>query len=80
MADFYCKKVCGDAESGETIEDWNEARKMCVELNFTEKQTNEILFPEQCKNQCIDCACTVGEQRIKTQKLIERLSSNSEKI
>ena len=77
MADFYCKKVCGDPD--ETIADWNEARVMCINLNLTEKETNLILFPEACKNQCVDCACTVGEQRIKTQKLIERLSSNPEK-
>ncbi len=73
FTEFYCQKVCGVIDS--TIEEWNEAFRYCNEAGLSEEESNKILMPEYypCEKQCEDCACIVGEQRIKTQELIKKL-------
>lgn len=63
---MYCQKVVGDANF--SIDEWNKQFKLCNELG--------IPFPKEdntpCKNQCFECASIVGQQRLKTQQLIEK--------
>ena len=65
---FYCQKVCGDTEF--SIDEWNKAFGMCVNMGLSEYEMSKIMEGEPCKSQCVDCACIVGRRRIKTQKLI----------
>jgi hypothetical protein len=48
--------------------------KMCIDMGLSENEMNKVLEGEQCKTQCVACACIVGEQRMKTQKLIEKIN------
>ena len=70
---FYCQQKCGDTEF--SIDEWNKAFKMCIDMGLSEKEMNKILEGEPCKRQCIACACIVGEQKMKTQKLIEKMNA-----
>jgi hypothetical protein len=70
---FYCQQTCGDAEF--SIDEWNKAFKMCIDMGLSENEMNKVLEGEQCKTQCVACACIVGEQRMKTQKLIEKINA-----
>lgn len=70
---FYCQQKCGDTEF--SIDEWNKAFKMCIDMGLSEKEMNKILEGEPCKTQCVACACIVGEQRMKTQKLIEKMNA-----
>jgi hypothetical protein len=47
---------------------------MCIDMGLSENEMNKVLEGEQCKTQCVACACIVGEQRMKTQKLIEKIN------
>lgn len=69
---FYCQNVCGDAEF--SIAEWNEQFKICNDLNI------ELPEAEPCKKQCFDCMANVGDRRIKTKKLLERLKSKELKL
>ena len=51
--------------------------KMCIDMGLSENEMNKILEGEQCKTQCVACACIVGEQRMKTQKLIEKINEGT---
>jgi len=70
---FYCQQKCGDTEF--SIDEWNKAFKMCIDMGLSEKEMNKILEGEPCKTQCVACACIVGEQRMKTQKLIKKMNN-----
>lgn len=72
ISTFYCQQKCVDTEF--SIEQWNKAFKMCIDIGLSEKEMNKILEGETCKTQCVTCSCIVGEQRIKTQKLIEKIN------
>jgi len=62
---FYCQKVCGDAEF--SIDEWNEQFALCNELGIEMPEE-----PEPCTTQCFKCIAIVGEQRIKTKKLMQQ--------
>lgn len=65
---FYCQNICGDEEF--SIEEWNEAHQMCIDLNLSEDETKKILDPpDPCKEQCFACMAIVGERRKKTASL-----------
>ena len=68
---FYCQNESGDVDF--SIDEWNEIAEKLELTNLTEKGKTEILFPEKCKIQCIDCACIVGEQRLKTTQLTKQI-------
>ena len=53
-----------------SITEWEKAFNMGIELGLSESQLGKLLEGEPCKNQCIDCACIVGERKLKTQTLI----------
>ena len=70
---FYCQQKCTDVDF--SIDEWNKAFKTCIDLNFDEKATAEILEGKECDNQCFDCMADVGERRKKTQEIVKRLNS-----
>ena len=72
---FYCQKICGD--QGFDIKEWNRAYNECLLMGLSESETSKILEGEPCTTQCVDCACIVGERRIKTQKLIDKMNEKS---
>lgn len=67
---FYCQIVCGSDDF--KIEDWNKAFDYCNKAGIEGIERDKILNPElfPCESQCFDCCVIVGEQRLKTQKLI----------
>lgn len=69
---FYCKKVCGDDSF--SIDEWNKAFEYCNKAGIEGVERDKILSPElfPCEKQCFDCVTTVGETRLKTQRLIEK--------
>ena len=64
---FYCQIRCGDVNF--SIKEWNKAFRYCIDNNLSEELTTKILEGEICKEQCIECACIVGERRLKTKQL-----------
>ena len=70
---FFCRKVCGDPDFD--IDEWNKAFEYCEKAGIEGIERNKILHPDlfPCQSQCFDCLADVGEQRLKTQKLIEKL-------
>lgn len=74
---FYCKKVCVDPEFD--IDEWNKAFDYCNKAGIEGIERDKILSPElfPCQSQCFDCLAEVGAQRLKTQKLIEKMKSNN---
>jgi len=68
---FYCQKKCGDVDF--SIDEWNNAFKMCIDMGLSEKEMSKILEGDPCKTQCDACACIVGEQRIKTKNKLKNL-------
>jgi hypothetical protein len=70
---FYCQKVCGSDDFD--IAEWNKALDYCNKAGIEGVERDKILNPElfPCESQCFDCCAIVGEQRLKTQKLIEKL-------
>lgn len=72
---FYCQNVCGSDSFD--IEEWNEVQKSLEQTNLPEAEKLKILFPPACEKQCFDCMANVGQQRLKTQKLIEKMQSKS---
>lgn len=68
---FYCQRMCGDENF--SIYEWNETFLALEKTNMTERDKDEILFPEvlgTCDKQCFDCMASVGSRRIKTKKTI----------
>lgn len=66
---FYCKIV---AQCGKySINEWNERLELVDELSIPEDEIPHFLGETPCEKQCDDCACIVGERRIKTRILIE---------
>lgn len=68
---FYCQHHSGHEDF--SIDEWNEVNKELQTLPLTEKEKQDILFPEPCKKQCQACINIIIDQRIKTQKLISKM-------
>ena len=68
-SDFYCKIHAHitpfDIPSGE----FNQEEESMISQGIPEKTRDKILFPDKCESQCIDCACIVGERRLRTKKI-----------
>ena len=76
---FWCRKSCGDYDppkgstTGFSIEEWNKRMRLSIELGLSEADTRKMLDEEHCETQCPECACRVGDQRLKTQELIRKM-------
>jgi|GEM_PF-1353723 len=64
-SNFYCTNACVHPDF--SIKEWNKEFEQCNRLEIEMKQS------EPCKKQCFDCMAIVGEQRLKTKKIIERM-------
>ena len=64
---FYCKGIYNP----EPIEEWNKRFKQANQMGLTGKAYNDFVDGKTCTEQCPECACIVGETRIKTQQLIK---------
>lgn len=69
-SNFYCQHHSGHVDF--SIDEWNEVNKELQSLPLTEKQKQDILLPEPCKKQCQACINIIIDQRMKTQRLIEK--------
>jgi hypothetical protein len=68
---FYCQIKCLGIDF--SITEWEKAFNIGIELGLSETQLSKLLEGEPCKNQCPDCACIVGERKIKTRMLITNM-------
>lgn len=59
---FYCTNANGHPDF--CIEEWNKQFKESIRLGFEMKEL------KPCEDQCFDCMAIVGEQRLKTKKLL----------
>ena len=75
MSNFYCQRVCGFEDF--SIDEWNKKYKQAISMGLNREEMNHFLGDKgtKCKVQCDGCACIVGEQRLKTQKLVDKLKS-----
>lgn len=69
---FYCQQKCGQVDF--SIEEWNKSYKEINAMPISEKAKQKLIDGEPCKEQCFDCIAIVGEQRLKTQKLINKMN------
>lgn len=70
---FYCQHHSGHEDF--SIDEWNEVNHELQSLPLTEKQKQDILFPEPCKKQCHTCINIIIDQRAKTQRLIKKMNN-----
>lgn len=72
---FYCAKEAGTNFS---IIEWNSRNKLANDMGLSDIERRKFIgWGIKCKTQCTECACIVGEQRLKTKKLIEQQKSKS---
>ena len=69
---FYCQQKCGQVDFD--IGEWNESYKEINAMPISEAEKRKLIDGEPCKEQCFDCIAIVGEQRSKTQKLINKMN------
>lgn len=73
---FYCQHHTGHEDF--SIDEWNKVSNELKSLPLTEKQKQEILFPDPCRKQCQVCIDIVIDHRTKTQKIISKINRNNQ--
>lgn len=68
---FYCQQKCGVV--GLSIEEWNKAYKEINAMPISEAKKRKLIDGDPCKEQCSPCISIVNEQRLKTQKLLNKV-------
>lgn len=74
---FYCK--IHTSSENFSIDEWNEVQRSLELTNLSEKEKQDVLFPPVCQKQCFDCITEVGEKRLSTQKLIDKMNLKHKK-